>query len=118
MLAVDRSALVAVHPGEIPLVLARLDHVADTGHGALQSQGHAVLVDAAELDEVGADLRGEPCCLLVGVHDQQRALAGECVGQPRPRGAGLGLLDRAGIDEPAVLVVLAEHGLVTITKPQ
>ncbi len=45
-------------------------------------------------------------------------LPGEGVGQPRARGGVLGLLDGAGVDEPPVLVILGQHGLVPGAQPQ
>ena len=45
-------------------------------------------------------------------------LAGEGVGEPGAGGGGFGLLDGAGVEDPAVLVVVGEHGLVAVAQPQ
>ena len=119
LLPVDRAAAVAVVAGQVPAVAAGLDDVADAGPGSLQAERHAALVvDAAEAYEVGAQLRGEPGHLLVGVDDEQGVLAGEGVGEPGPGGRGLGLLEGAAVEEPAVLVVVGQDGLVVRAEPE
>ena len=119
LLPVDRAAAVAVVAGQVPAVAAGLDDVADAGPGPLQAERHAVLVvDSAEADEVGAQLRGEPGHLLVGVDDEQRVLAGEGVGEPGPGGRGLRLLEGAAVEESAVLVVVGQDGLVPLAEPE
>ena len=105
-------------PGEVPAVAAGLDEVADAGDGALQAQRNAGLLDAAEADEFGAELRGQAGGLLVGVDQQQRPAPGEGVGQPCRGGGGLGLLEGAGVEQPALAVVVAQHGLVAVAQPQ
>jgi len=53
---------------------------------------------------MGADSRG----LLVGVDDQQRLLPVEAIGEPGAGRGSLGLLDRAAVEEPAMLVILRQ----------
>ena len=74
--------------------------------------------DAAEPHQLGAQLVGQPGGGGVGADDDQRVAAGEGVGQPGAAGGLLGLLDGAGVDEPAVLGVLAHHGGVAVAQPQ
>ena len=109
-LAVDRPAPVALDPGEVPGIPPGLDEVPDAGDGALQAQRHALLGDAAETDQLGAQLRGQPRGLLVGIDQQQRATPGQRVPEPRRSGRGFGLLDSAGVEQPALSVVVAQHG--------
>ena len=105
-------------PDQLPAVAAGLDPVTDPGNGALCREGDAVLVDPAQRDQLGPQRRAGSGGGLVGADEQQRLAAGEGVGQPGASGAGLGLLGGAGVDEPAVLGVLVEHGLVAVAQPQ
>ena len=117
-LAVDRAAPVALDPGEVPGVAAGLDQVPDAGDGALQAERHAVLGDAAERTSSArscADSRA--ACSLVSTSSSDRRPASVSPSQARG-GGGLGLLDGAGVDEPALLVVVAQHGLVAVAQPQ
>ncbi len=118
MLAVDRAAAVPRDAAEFPAVAAALHNVADAGDGVLQPERHPGFVDATEADEFGADLRGKLGSLLVGVHDQQAAFAGDVVGQPRVGGQLFSALDRAAIDNPAVPAVVLQRGLVTLAQPE
>ena len=86
VLAVDRAAAVALVAGEVPREAPSLDDVADPGGGAV-AQREAVLGDAAEAHELVADGGGDAGGGVVGVDDQQGAVAGEGVGQP---GSGRG----------------------------
>ena len=83
-----------------------------------EASGTPCSVDPAEADELGAQLRGQAGGLLVGVDQQQRAAAGEGVGQPGAGGGLLGLLAGAGVEQPAVLVVGAQHVRVAVAQPQ
>jgi hypothetical protein len=118
LLAVDRSAGIAVEAGEFPGVAAGLDQVASSGPGAVQAERDGVLVDVPEPDQVGAQLGGQAGGLFVGVDDEQRIPSGEGVGQPGPGGGLFGLLERAAVDQAAVLVVVREHGLIAVPQPQ
>ncbi len=79
---------------------------------------HAVLLDPAERDQLGAQLVGQPGGGGVGADDDQRVAAGEGVGQPGAAGGLLGLLDGAGVDQAAVLGVLGTHRGVAVAQPQ
>ena len=82
-----------------------------------ESERDPCLVDASETHQLGPQLRAQPGGLLVGVHDQQRVPSGR-VSASQAGGGRLGLLTGAGVDEPALLVVLAEHALVAVAQPQ
>ena len=80
---------------------------------------HAVLVDPAEADELGAQLRGQAGGLLVGVDEQQRRAARRGCRPATPRAADGSACSRgAGVEQPAVLVVVAQHRLVAVAQPQ
>jgi hypothetical protein len=115
-LAVDRAAAVALVAGEVPAVVAGLDEVADPGDGAL-GQCDAVLGDPAQADEFGAQLPRKSSGGGVVVDQQHRPAPGEGVGEPRSRGGRLGLLAGAGVEQPALLVVAAQHSLVAVAQP-
>jgi hypothetical protein len=113
-LAIDRAAAVACVAGEVPPVATGLHQVADPSDRALQPQRHPVLGDSAEADEFGAQCRGQPGRLFVGVDQQQRPVSGEAVAQPGgPRG-GLGLLHGARVEQAAMAVVVLQHGGVAV----
>jgi len=96
-LAVDRATLVALVPGQVPPVAASLHQVTDPGEAAVP-QRHPFLLDTAESDEFGSEPGREFGGLLVGVGQQQRAMPGEGVGQPRSCRRLLGLLDGPGVE--------------------
>ena len=116
-LPVDRAAPVALDPGEVPPVEPGLDEVAHPGDRALRREGHAVLGDAAEPDELGAQLGRQAGGLLVGVDEQQRAASGEGVAEPRARGGLLGLLAGACVEQAALLVIGTQHLRVAVAQP-
>ena len=116
-LAVDRAAAVAFVASEVPLVPACLDQISNSG-GESFGDPHADLVDVAEADEFGTQLRGQARGLLVGVHQQQGVLAGQGVSQPRGRGRLFGRGDGTSVEEPAVLVIVPQHRFVAFTEAQ
>ena len=116
LLAVDRAGPVPLDAAQFPAVAAALHDVADPGDGGLPAQRHAGFVDAAELDELGADLGAEPVGLFVGVHDQQRPFAGEGVGQPPVGGELFGVFEGSAVDDPPVLAVGLQRGLVAFAQ--
>ena len=119
LLSVDWSASVSVVAGQVPAVASGLHDVADAGPGSLRTERHAFLiVDSAEPDQISAQLRGQPGHLLVGVHNEQRVPAGEGVGEPGPGGSGLCLIEGAAVEEAAMLVVVGQDGLVSLTEPE
>ncbi|MFC5952143.1 hypothetical protein ACFQH9_28145 [Pseudonocardia lutea] len=59
----------------------------------------------AEVDQLRAQRGADPRGGVVAPDDEDRVPAAEGVGHPCPRGHGLGLVDRAGFDEPAVPLV-------------
>ena len=94
----------AVVAGKVPAVASGLDDVADTSPRPLQAEQHgAVIVDAAEAYEIGAQLGGKSSHLVVGVHDEQRVLARESVGQPGSCPTPLTLV--CELETPAQLVL-------------
>ena len=117
-LPVDRRAGVAVGADEFPPVAPGLHEVADPGDSAIAAQLDACLLDAAQLDELGAQRGVDPRGLLVARHQQHRLAPGERVRQPRPGRCPLGLVGRPGTDEAAVALVLAQHVGVAVAKPQ
>jgi hypothetical protein len=77
-----------------------------------------VLVDPAQLDQLGAQRGADPGGGLVRADQQQRLPARESVRQPSAGGAGLGLLSGAGIDKTAMLGVVVEPGRIAVAQPQ
>ncbi|WP_132421550.1 hypothetical protein [Pseudonocardia endophytica] len=73
-LPVQRDAVVALEPGQVPGVRAGLDDVADPGDTALRAvsaERHTRLVDEAESDEVGAQGGADAGGVLVRGDQQQ-----------------------------------------------
>ena len=101
-------------PASSQRVAAGLDEVADAGRVAVPAERHPVLGDAAEPDELGPDIGGEPSGVLVGADDEDRPAARQCVGEPGSSGRPAGLLGRAGVDQPTVLAVLEQDRVVAV----
>ena len=117
-LAVDRAAPVALDPARSQPLQRAWTRSPTPATVPCEASGTPSSVDAAEPDELGAQLRGQAGGLLVGVDQQQRALPGEGVGQPGAGGGLLGLLAGAGVEQPAVLVVGRAARLVAVAQPQ
>ncbi len=124
-LPVDRRLTIARPALQMPGVAAGLHQVADPGHGApplgqgrAQSERDALFLDPPELDQLGAQLVGQPGRGGVGADHDQRVTPREGVGQPRPTSGLFGLLDGSGVDEAPVFGVLAHDGGVPVAQPQ
>ena len=117
----SRSPLASVRPGSPASTLwsLRVQMIRSPGlaRGAVGDADRRAGLDDAEADQVVADAAGQlPAQRVVGGH-QQRVGA---VGGQRDVGGrgGVHHLLRVPADDPAVLVVLGQHGGVAVAQPQ
>jgi hypothetical protein len=85
---------------------------------AVQVARRHYLEEQSKVEIAATQLRGNPGHLLVGVDDEQRVLAAESVGEPGPGGRGLRLIERATVEESAMLVIVGQHGLISLAEPK
>ena len=112
--------------GQRPAGLPRLDgvvvagaddQVAAAGRGAVGDGDRGAGLDDAEADQVVADAAGQLAAQRVVGGHQQRVGAAGGEGDVGGRG-GVHHLLRVAAGDPAVLVVLGQHGGVAVAQPQ
>ena len=108
----------AVDQAEVAVDAAGLDQVSDAGGGAVAVELDDVRADEPGVGEVAADGGGDLGGVLVAAGDDDGVLAGEPVGGGGAGDRGDGVAFAAGVDEPAVGVVVGDGVRLPVAQPQ
>jgi hypothetical protein len=101
--------------GDGPVVAAGLDEVTGRDLGAIAQLAQRGRIDAAQVDELVADVGAQQRGIGVRRDDQQRVQPGQVIGEIAADRRDMHLLDRAALEPPPVLV-LGEHGRIPGTQ--